>query len=42
MLNQKKPNIGTVSVDKYVYVDLLEYELPEESNTILEKRSNVR
>ena len=32
----KKPNIGTVSVDKYVYVDLLEYELPEESNVLLE------
>lgn len=31
-----KPNVGTKSVDKYVYQDLLNFELPENSESILE------
>ena len=31
-----KPNVGTKSVDKYVYQDLLDFELPENSESILE------
>ena len=30
------PHVGTISVDKYVYLDLLEYTLPEGSTTLLE------
>lgn len=32
----KKPYVGTISVDKYVYLDLLEYALPDGSTTLLE------
>jgi hypothetical protein len=32
----KKPYVGTISVDKYVYLDLLEYTLPDGSTTLLE------
>ena len=31
-----KPNVGTKSVDKYVYQDLLDFELPPESTVLLE------